>query len=83
MIDIPHKILLGDQIKEDQEGGECGMCVCVCVGGGAGIIVCRVLVRKSVVKRPCGRCRYRWKNHINKCLQEIGCKDKNSITLNA
>ena len=33
----------------------------------------RVLVGKSVRKRPLGRSRHRWEVNINKDLQEVGC----------
>jgi hypothetical protein len=41
----------------------------------------RVLVGKPEGKRPLGRPRYRWKDHIKMDLQEVGCRCMDWIVL--
>jgi hypothetical protein len=41
--------------------------------------VYRVLVGKAGGKRPLGRPRCRWEGNIKMDLQEVGCKDMDSI----
>ena len=41
--------------------------------------VYRVLVVKHKGKRPLGRPRHRWEDHIKMNLQEVGCEDMDWI----
>jgi hypothetical protein len=43
--------------------------------------VCRALVGRPEVKRPPGRPRRRWKDHIKMDLQEVGCGNMDWIEL--
>jgi len=43
--------------------------------------VYRVLVGKPAGKRPLGRPRRRWEDHISMCLQEVGCGGMDWIEL--
>jgi hypothetical protein len=56
----------GDQIENNEVGGACRTC-----GNGRGVY--RVLVGKTVEKRPLGRPKHRWDNNIKMDLQEVGC----------
>jgi hypothetical protein len=61
-------------IKENEVGGACGM-------HGRGEKVYKVLVGKSMGKRPLGRPRLRWENGIRISLREIGLGDVEWIQL--
>ena len=43
--------------------------------------VYRVLEGKPEGNRPLGRAKYRWEDNNNIDLQEVGCRDMNSIDL--
>ena len=72
MICTPRKVLFGGQITENEMSGECGI-------WGWGKCTWD-LVGKHEVKRPCGRCKHRWENHININVQERGWEGMDCIT---
>jgi hypothetical protein len=63
---------LGDEIKEDEIDGSCGM---------HGINAYNILVGKPEGKRPHGRPRHRWENNIRMDLTEIRWEDVDWIHL--
>jgi hypothetical protein len=66
MICIPHPFCSGDQIENNEMGGEYSTY-------GESIVLCRFLVGKHKGKRPLGRPRLRWEDNIKVELQEVGC----------
>jgi hypothetical protein len=64
----------GDQIKKNEVGGACST-----YGNGRGVY--RVLMGKTVGKRPLGRPKHRWDNNIKMDLQKVGCEGMDWIDL--
>jgi hypothetical protein len=63
----PHPILYGCSNQKNEVGGACST-----YGNGRGVY--RVLVGKTVGKRPLGRPKRIWDNNIKMDLQKVGCE---------
>jgi hypothetical protein len=64
MMNTPHQILFGNEIKKNEIGVACGTY-------GDRRAAYRVLVGRSEGKRPCGRPRCRWEEHTKVGLKEV------------
>jgi hypothetical protein len=74
MSELLTQYLTGDKIEKKELGGECNT-----YGNSRGVY--RVLMEKTMGKRPLGRPKLRWNDNNKMDLQEVGCECMDWIDL--